>query len=154
MGWQVRRVGPEAFDRVVELVAGSLERGWGAEAIRSALSARGSRVVLAIDEDGNETAGRGERSVGVVLARRVADLLEIDQVGVLPSDRRHDAARAMLDFLLEMARAEEICEARLELAAENTGALGLYEALGFVVVGRRARYYPDGDDALLLTRKL
>jgi ribosomal-protein-alanine N-acetyltransferase len=41
---------------------------------------------------------------------------------------------------------------QLELAATNAPALALYQGLGFVVVGRRSRYYPDGEDALLLSR--
>jgi ribosomal-protein-alanine N-acetyltransferase len=131
---------------VAELLAGSFERSWGDEALRSALSGSSARVVVAVDG--------AERVVGVVLARRVADLLEIDQVGVLPSDRRRGAAAALLIALLDSARVDGACEARLELAAGNTAALRLYEGLGFVVVGRRARYYPDGDDALLLTLEL
>jgi ribosomal-protein-alanine N-acetyltransferase len=47
-----------------------------------------------------------------------------------------------------------LAEARLELAASNDPARGLYERLGFMVVGRRKRYYPDGDDALLLSRMI
>jgi ribosomal-protein-alanine N-acetyltransferase len=42
----------------------------------------------------------------------------------------------------------------LEVAAENSAALGLYRALGFSRVGRRPRYYADGGDAVVLRRDL
>jgi ribosomal protein S18 acetylase RimI-like enzyme len=54
--------------------------------------------------------------------------------------------------LIEAERAEGMRAVELELAASNDAARALYEGLGFVVVGRRSRYYPDGDDALLLTK--
>lgn len=42
----------------------------------------------------------------------------------------------------------------LEVKASNQGALSLYSKLGFDEVGRRHRYYPNGEDALLLKRSL
>jgi ribosomal protein S18 acetylase RimI-like enzyme len=39
-----------------------------------------------------------------------------------------------------------------DLRASNRSAHALYAGLGFVVVGTRSRYYPDGEDATLLTR--
>ena len=39
---------------------------------------------------------------------------------------------------------------RLEARISNPGELRLYGRHGFVVVGRRPRYYGDGKDALLL----
>jgi ribosomal-protein-alanine N-acetyltransferase len=136
----------------VTLVQGSLEDGWSRAGIRSALEGTAPRSVVAVARSDSEQAC--ERWVGIVLARRVADLLEIDQVGVLPGERRRGAAQAMLRAVLERARAEGLREARLELAADNVAARGLYTGLGFVVVGRRSRYYPGGEDALLLSLEL
>ncbi len=42
----------------------------------------------------------------------------------------------------------------LEVKASNHGALSLYSKLGFDEVGRRPRYYSDGEDALLLQKQL
>ena len=146
LDWRVQRIGPEAFDSVAEVLAASFEQSWGQEAIRGALTGKGVWAALIRGDSGEPVA--------VLLARQVADLLEIDQVAVVPAHRRRGAATAMLEVVLEGARAEGIAEARLELASSNSEARGLYEELGFVVVGKRARYYPDGDDALLLTRVL
>ena len=123
-----------------------MEGGWGADSISSALAGSGARVRLAEGGDG--------LLLGFVLARRVVDLLEIDQVGVRPEQRRCGVARSLLESLIEDEVGMGLAEARLELAASNDPARGLYEGLGFMVVGRRKRYYPDGDDALLLSRMI
>jgi ribosomal-protein-alanine N-acetyltransferase len=38
----------------------------------------------------------------------------------------------------------------LEVAADNKAANALYAGAGFVQVGERRGYYPDGGDALVL----
>lgn len=90
--------------------------------------------------------------LGLVLGRAVdRDLFEIDLVAVAPRHRRQGIARGLLEALLRREQGVGIREFRLELAASNAPAAALYAALGFVVQGRRERYYPDGDDALLLS---
>jgi [ribosomal protein S18]-alanine N-acetyltransferase len=42
----------------------------------------------------------------------------------------------------------------LEVRADNAPAIGFYERGGWHAAGRRARYYPDGVDALLYRRAL
>ncbi len=121
---------------------------WTPVQIARALESPTFRARLALD-------GRVETGpvpIGIVLGRRVVDLLELDLVGVDPSRRRGGVARALLRSLLASERAAGIAEPRLELGASNGPAMALYEGLDFVVVGRRSRYYPDGDDALLLTK--
>jgi ribosomal protein S18 acetylase RimI-like enzyme len=128
------------------LIVASVEWGWGPDSISSAVAAAGARVRIAQARDGE--------LLGFVLARRILDLLEIDLVGVRPEHRRCGMANVLLDGLIEDEAGKGLSEARLELAASNDPALGLYAGLDFVVVGRRTRYYPDGDDALLLSRMI
>jgi len=42
----------------------------------------------------------------------------------------------------------------LEVAAQNAAALGLYNSLGFALAGRRAKYYANGDDAVILSLRV
>lgn len=143
----IRRAGSDDLEALGRVVRTCFADGWGEAALASALSARGARAWLALDD-----AGAGCAVIGFVLARRIADLVEIDLVGVDPAARRGGVAARLLRRLLETERGEGLAEARLELSADNAAAAGLYAALGFVVVGRRPRYYPDGSDALLLSR--
>ena len=127
-----------------------MEHPWSRGQIAAALADPRARVRLAF---ANRETG-GAEPIGFVVARQSAHLLEIDLVGVDSFHRRTGVARWLLTELIETAFAAGVDEVQLELAASNKPAHALYEALGFVVVGRRSRYYPDGEDASLLTRKL
>ena len=88
------------------------------------------------------------------MLRVTADEAELLTVAVLPTARRRGIGTALL--------AEEVAEAArrgaermfLEVAEGNRAARTLYDRHGFVVVGRRRAYYPDGSHALVLSRSL
>jgi ribosomal protein S18 acetylase RimI-like enzyme len=61
-------------------------------------------------------------------------------------------ARALLDAALRDETAGGVRTALLEVRASNLAARAFYASSGFVAVGRRSRYYADGEDALLMTR--
>jgi len=77
--------------------------------------------------------------------------IHITNLAVHPGWRRQGVARALLGMTLEDARRRRLRLAVLEVRPTNTEALGLYEGLGFRVVGRRKGYYFDnGEDALVM----
>lgn len=87
------------------------------------------------------------RVIGWLEERLVASELYVLGVGVDPGWRRRGVATALVRECL--ARASVV---HLEVRASNAAARCLYAGLGFDEVGLRARYYADGDDAVLLTR--
>ena len=91
------------------------------------------------------------RVVGYICLWEVADELHITNVAVHPEARRHGIGRALLESVFERARAGGARMVLLEVRPSNVEALGLYESLGFRVVGRRQGYYYDtGEDALVM----
>lgn len=80
--------------------------------------------------------------------------VQILKVGVDPAWRRHGIARVLLARVADDARNLGARTCSLEVRAANTGAQALYEALGFMALGRRARYYSDGEDAVIMTGPL
>jgi ribosomal-protein-alanine N-acetyltransferase len=68
--------------------------------------------------------------------------------------RRRGMARALLAAALAAERSRGARLAHLEVRAGNGEALAFYASAGFRAVGRRRRYYPDGEDALLLAAPL
>jgi len=92
----------------------------------------------------------GPTPIGFVLARAAAGEAEVLLVAVAPSARRRGIARRLLDAALARSRARV---AHLEVRASNAAAIALYERAGFVAVGRRPRYYDDGEDALTMRRR-
>ena len=81
----------------------------------------------------------------------VADALQVLEVAVDPAARRRGFGRRLLDDARADARSRGAVVIQLEVRAHNAPAIALYEALGFVRVGLRRRYYrDDGSDAVLM----
>jgi len=143
VAWMIRDVRGSDLSRLAMLVVRCFGEGWGRSALAKSLEDSMSRMRIAFDESGALS--------GFVIARRVADIVEIDLLGVAPERRREGCAVALLEDLIEREVARGAAELRLELRESNHSAHALYAGLGFVVVGTRSRYYPDGENATLLT---
>ncbi|MGP8026009.1 MAG: GNAT family N-acetyltransferase [Acidocella sp.] len=85
---------------------------------------------------------------GFLLLRIVLDEAEILTIGVTAP--RQGIGQALMREGLSLAAANGVREMHLEVAATNAPARALYGKLGFVQVGLRKAYYPDGGDALTL----
>jgi len=91
---------------------------------------------------------------GWLVAWRVPpDELQILQVAVAPACRRRGVARALLTAMVR-EHSGGVAVVLLEVRASNEGAIKLYEDIGFVSVGRRRRFYSDGEDAILMNLNL
>ena len=93
--------------------------------------------------------------VGYLCLWEIGPEIHITNLAVHPDWRRQGVARALLGVTMEDARRRQLRLAILEVRPTNTEALGLYEGLGFRVVGRRKEYYFDtGEDALVMEADL
>jgi ribosomal-protein-alanine N-acetyltransferase len=77
---------------------------------------------------------------------------ELLRIAVHPGHRRTGLAVRLLDAALPRLHDHQIDVCHLEVHADNRPALALYRRFGFETVARRPAYYPDGGDALLLSR--
>lgn len=87
---------------------------------------------------------------GMALLRVVADEAEVLTVAVLPEARGQGGGAALLAMALAECERRGVVRAFLEVAPGNTAACALYRRQGFIEIGRRRRYYPDGSDALVM----
>ena len=95
-------------------------------------------------------AEAGGELVGYAGGLVVDGRLEVLRVGVAPAWRRRGIARALLDRIAEDARNLGASVCSLEVRAGNAGAQALYATVGLGTLGRRPRYYADGEDALIM----
>lgn len=82
-------------------------------------------------------------------------ILEEAHITLLAVDSQHrqrGLGKLILQRLLGEARRRQLERATLEVRASNAVALNLYQGCGFQIAGRRRRYYPDREDALILWR--
>lgn len=80
-------------------------------------------------------------------------------LSVAPEARRCGIGRTLLVQFIETAEQFSAEQMFLEVRVGNLPAIALYEAEGFVAVGRRSNYYPAGsdgerEDALVMRRPL
>jgi len=82
-----------------------------------------------------------ESPLGFILLRAAADEAEILTLVVDPARRRAGIAARLMRTAMETLRAGLARHLFLEVSADNTAALALYESCGFVPCGRRPDYY-------------
>lgn len=93
--------------------------------------------------------------LGYIVFYFAAPEMHIMNIAAHPDLRRRGIAQAMMSFVLDFARESSIEECFLEVRESNGSARGLYEKLGFEVVGRRKGYYKEtGEDALVMRLSL
>ncbi|MDO4290440.1 MAG: tRNA (adenosine(37)-N6)-threonylcarbamoyltransferase complex transferase subunit TsaD [Eggerthellaceae bacterium] len=76
--------------------------------------------------------------------------VQILKVGVAPDARRRGIAAELVARVAADARNLGARTSSLEVRAGNTGAQAFYETLGYASLGKRPRYYSDGEDALIM----
>jgi ribosomal-protein-alanine N-acetyltransferase len=82
-----------------------------------------------------------------VLLRTVLDEAEVLTLATNPSMRRQGLARAALGAGEDLARTKGATTIFLEVAEDNTAAIGLYTSSGYTQIGRRPGYYLPKDGA-------
>jgi ribosomal-protein-alanine N-acetyltransferase len=87
---------------------------------------------------------------GVILVRTAADEAEILTLAVSPGVRRRGIGGILFREATTQVAALGAAAVFLEVSVVNSSAIRLYTREGFVQVGRRARYYSDHSDALVL----
>lgn len=95
----------------------------------------------------------GDRVVGYVGSQTVMGETDMMNVAVHPDYRRRGVAQALVETLVEALKGMQSHCLTLEVRASNSGAIALYEKLGFTQVGRRPRYYHNPREDALILRK-
>jgi GNAT superfamily N-acetyltransferase len=108
-----------------------------------------------VDADASVIALNGVREIGMALLSRRGERGWVSAVGVLPEWRRHGVARAIMQRIIENARALHLRRVTLEAIDRNTGARQLYLQLGFVELRELLSWqYPADGDPLPIPREL
>ena len=91
--------------------------------------------------------------VGYAFVSRYVDAWHVMNVAVATAFRRRGIAVALLERLFEVTATDPRRGYTLEVRVSNTGAIALYEKLGFAARGERRGYYTDNrEDALIMWR--
>ena len=95
---------------------------------------------------------------GFVLARQVADEVEILTICIIPESRGKGCARQLLEQLESAVSGKEVAIIFLEVSDQNTAAHALYRRQGYREIHRRKGYYTHRDgtvtDAIVMQKRL
>jgi len=121
------------------------DEGWSLAQLEACTEIDGQELWIVADL----TTGP-ETPVGYLAAKVVLDELEVLSFAVTPLKRRRGVGQWLLANVLEEWKRRGGTQVFLEVRVSNASARRLYERLGFVETGRRARYYRDGEDAVAM----
>ncbi len=122
--------------------------GWSAHELAGFMAGPGA---FALVVEGEEALS------GFILCRAIAGEAEVLTLAVAPAERRRGVASALLRGAMDAATGAAAESMFLEVAADNTAAIGLYEGARFEHVGLRRGYYSgEGGpkDALVMRHRL
>ena len=144
--WRVERAEPARLDEIHAIATTSFDAPWSPGAFEEEFRSGEAAIWVACDAAGAVH--------GYIVVRRALDEAHILSLAAAPASRCRGVATALLMHALGAERATGARIAHLEVRAKNPEALAFYARHGFREMGRRKRYYPDGEDALLLATAL
>ena len=111
---------------------------WTPEAFWSELAHPDTRAYLVAEDPGGALLGYA----GVMTPGAEAD---VQTIAVAPDAQGRGIGGTLLEALVEQARAAGATSLLLEVRADNSAAIALYERHGFDRIAVRRRYYQPGD---------
>lgn len=136
---------PEDFEGIMALENTCFSDPWSADNMAACLSMPVVQTWV---------AKRKDAVVGFVIGYLIPPEGEIADVCVSPDERGKGIAKALMETMMDASGCTEFF---LEVRASNRAAIGLYQKLGFGILGVRKRYYDKPrEDAIVmgLTRKI
>jgi ribosomal protein S18 acetylase RimI-like enzyme len=102
-------------------------------------------TVFLVAEQGETVVGEG---IALVRHHRSCISGRVYSLAVDPARRGQGIGEKLMREMIEQLRHRDVRRAYLEVEASNTGAIHLYERLGFVGIGKLPDYYGEGRTGL------
>ena len=145
MNVQLRRLETHDLDAVETIERESYPTPWSRSMFDAELRKPSSLAIGAFTDD---------VLVGYAFVSRYVDAWHVMNVAVTHAFRRRGIASALLERLFAVTATDPRRGYTLEVRVSNTGAIKLYERLGFEARGLRRGYYTDNrEDALIMWRE-
>ena len=143
---ELRRLDAADLDLVEAIERESYRTPWSRSMFDAELRKPSSLALGAFTEE--------DALAGYAFVSRYVDAWHVMNVAVADAFRRRGIASALLGRLFEVTASDSRRGYTLEVRVSNTGAIRLYERLGFEPRGIRRGYYTDNrEDALIMWRE-
>ncbi|RLF08059.1 MAG: ribosomal-protein-alanine N-acetyltransferase [Thermoprotei archaeon] len=142
----IRKASPSDFAQIVKIENLSFEKPYPPALILSLLYLHSDLFYVAVAN--NEVIGY------VVGAKKGNGHGHVISIAVKPEWRRRGVGTKLMEALLNAFKERGLKAAILEVATSNREAIAFYKALGFEKIDLMKKYYPWGEDAYVMIKKL
>ena len=141
----IRTAHADDVDDIVALEKQAFPNPWCREFFESELRGSGRY---------NLVARKYGRIAGYIFAMWFFDEMHVNKIAVEEHVRRQGIALELMERCLTFGREHGVRTISLEVRKSNRGAQEFYEHLDFEALYARPRYYPDGETAVVMVRKI
>ena len=133
------------FENTIQTVANieamvQLDDAWNQKTLAELLEQDSIRLLIAYDQAKEESTSYRE-IVGYCLYQMTFDQAEVLRIGTDPKYQRQGIASQVLNKLHELLQLNQVESLLLEVRADNTAAIALYEQQAFNIIHKRKGYY-------------
>ena len=145
--FEIVRLVEKHLESTAELESLCFAHPWTVEGLRTLIGDDGVGFA-AVEKE----SGRVISYAGMVMSACEGDITD---VATHPDFRRRGISRAVMERLIDFSIERGIESIALEVRVSNSGAIALYEALGFEIAGKRPRFYrTPPEDAYVMIKHL
>ena len=130
------------FENISPILSTDFDDFWTTTTLKSELENENSKYIVAKHQD---------KIVGFAGIWKAVDDVHITNIVVRKDFRNNGIGNLLLEKLISLTKELNFKELTLEVKANNTPAIKLYEKHGFKNLGIRKKYYNNTDDAIIMT---
>lgn len=134
------------LDIIVELEKQCFKQPWNKEQCLYELQENPFSTGYLLKED--------DHIVGYAFLWITFEIAQLARIGIDPACRNKGCGTYLMDALCKQAREAQSEFLSLEVRESNQAALKLYEKLGLIPVNVSKNYYPDGENAVVMSMAL
>lgn len=144
-GFKIARMRTQHIPFIVAIEKKSFPQPWSYSLFLSEMSNRMASYFVALWQ---------EKVIGYIGMWLVFEEAHITTFAIHPAYRGKGFGKRLFSYALRYALSRGCKEVLLEVRVSNVIAQNLYLGFGFRPVGRRRKYYSDGEDAILMKKDL
>ncbi len=143
----LRPATPDDVAQMLQIEKMSYPEPWNSTQFLEEMNKSYSRVLVLTDDETDEFVA------GYIVYWVQVEGVSLHNVAVDVKWRGLGFAKKMLHAMINEAVRDEIPKVILEVRVSNTGAIHLYQQLGFIKTHERQKFYKDGEAALVMELK-